>query len=604
MKSFRQLVEENKKSLAILFGRMNPPTRGHEENVKGLKKMAHENGADHLVIASHSHDASKNPLDPVTKLKHLKRAFPDTNIITSSKEKPTIMHQAAEAHKKGYNHLIVAGGGDRVKEYHHLLNKYNGVEGRHGYYKFDHIEVKSTGERKPGISGTDMRNHVKSGNFKEFKKNLPTNIQKNPTHATELFHDVTKGMGLHEDVNHGRNKAIFVSGGPGSGKDIIIRECIAASRIVELNFVQAFDYLADKSKLSQKSKDLRLEAIRTRGPLIINGPADDFDKISYIKEELEELGYKTMMVFVDTTDNVSRERNTLLSRMMVESIRQDRWVKSHQNITHFTEMFNEFVRFDNSGVLSTTIDAISETFTKTTKFLEPIRFVENTQISNRFIRMYESKKDYAKGCGKHGQMLFDNNCPGCQLRAKSGKIDDVRDGDIKSNGTYAFRTYAESKQPALTKNPEPKESRFSMDKDKLNKKSRGDSSLSAARPGRPDGVGSTYDSRGGTAAAGAGLGNQTYSEDKKITTVGQGVGQEFGLGQRGSAQPSGLSPNPLAEKKPFKKFREAIDSPGEVAMGVGGVLGGASNKEPMVTPMDKYGQAGITIKKQKKPGAK
>jgi hypothetical protein len=126
--------------------------------------------------------------------------------------------------------------------------------------------------------------------------------------------------------------------------------------------------------------------------------------------------------------------------------------------------------------------------------------------------------------------------------------------------------------------------------------------LSAARPADPSGVGSTYDSRGGTAAAGAGLGNQTYSEDKKTTTVGQGITPEFGLGQRGSSQP-GLSPNPLSEKKPFKKFREAIDSPGEVAMGVGGVLGGATNKEPLVTPMDKYGQAGITIK-QKKPGAK
>jgi len=33
MKSFLQLTEEQNKKLAMLFGRMNPPTKGHEENV-------------------------------------------------------------------------------------------------------------------------------------------------------------------------------------------------------------------------------------------------------------------------------------------------------------------------------------------------------------------------------------------------------------------------------------------------------------------------------------------------------------------------------------------------------------------------------------------
>ncbi|MFN9957710.1 MAG: hypothetical protein ACK55I_31785, partial [bacterium] len=40
--------------------------------------------------------------------------------------------------------------------------------------------------------------------------------------------------------------AIFVTGGPGSGKDIIIREAIAESKTVELNSIQAFDILMDK----------------------------------------------------------------------------------------------------------------------------------------------------------------------------------------------------------------------------------------------------------------------------------------------------------------------------------------------------------------------
>ena len=592
MKTFKQLNEEKRKSLAVLFGRMQPITKGHEENVNGLKKLAHENNADHLVIASHSHDASKNPMDVATKMKHLKRAFPDTNITHSDKANPTIMHQAAKAHAKGYNHLIVAGGGDRAQEYHHLLNKYNGVPGRHGYYKFDKIEVKSTGERKAGVSGTDMRNHIKSGNFNEFRKGLASNIAKDHTHSAELFHDMSKGMGLHEDAHHGYNKAIFISGGPGSGKDVIIRECIAQQNLMELNFIQAFDLLANKKGLSEKSKDLRMEAIRDRKPLIINGPADDIDRISYIKEELEELGYLTMMIFVDTANDVSKERNAKLTRMMSESIRVEKWQKSQKNVKQFEEMFlhNNLIRFDNSDSLEYKGSDISECFTKTQEFFnyDPISECKY-QGRNRFLRLYEAK-------------YLGEAAPVTQMLRKKGKIDDVRDGDVKGNSIVdpASRVYAES--PELIKRPIAREPRFNFDKDKINKKKFGDSSLSNAKVGKMDGIGSTYDTRG-PSNGGAGLGNQTYSES--------GVpGPSAGTGQVATAMPGLTAPNGevgmnqgKSDKKIFKKFRESIDSP-STDSGLGGVLGGASNKEDMVTPGQKYATAGITIKKNKKTGVK
>jgi nicotinamide mononucleotide adenylyltransferase len=600
MKSFLQLNEEKQKSLAMLFGRMNPPTAGHEENVEGLKKMAHENNADHLVVASHSHDAKKNPLDPKTKLKHLKRAFPDTNVTVSSKEQPTIMHQAAEAHRKGYNHLIIAGGGDRVKEYHHLLNKYNGVEGRHGYYKFDRIEVKSTGDRKAGVSGTDMRNHVQNGNFNEFRKHLPSNIKKDQGHSLELFKDVGKGMGLHESNNRGQYKAIFVTGGPGSGKDVVIRECIAEQNIVEFNFQQVMDILNDKHKLAMRSMGPKSEAIRHRGPLIINGPADDFEKISSIKEELEELGYQTMMVFVDTTDKVSQERNTLLARMMLESTRHQRWTEAQKNIEQFSGLFENFSRFDNTGDLADKIDDISALFTETTNFLDQgtVQFTS----ANRFLQIYESSKSIQRHnlAAKGLNVLKDNNSPTMQLAAKMGKRDDVRDGDIKSNSDYSPKigggnTYTEDSQPKLTVNPEPKVANFNKDNDTKKKSRMGLRALNAAKASTPDGVTSTYDTRGGSGAAGAGLGDSTYRESTEFSNNDVA---NF------SAMTKGPQPNPLAEKnKRLKKFKESIFDFGSGDSGVGGTLGGASNKEPMVTPADKYGQSGITIKK-KKTGAK
>ena len=136
-----------------------------------------------------------------------------------------------------------------------------------------------------------------------------------------------------------------------------------------------------------------------------------------------------------------------------------------------------------------------------------------------------------------------------------------------------------------------------MDANKEKLRKNGNKSLSAARIGTADGVGSTFDSRATTGAAGAGLGDQTYRE---ATEFNNDDVADF------AGKPRMVSPNPLAEKKKgLKKFRESIFDFGlSGEAGVSGTTGGASNKEPLELPADKYGQSGITIKKKKKTGAK
>jgi hypothetical protein len=94
-------------------------------------------------------------------------------------------------------------GSDRVKEFHDLLHRYNGQEGRHGHYNFKSIKVKSVGgERKEGgggiesASGTAMRKHVTARDKESFHKMAPSGMSK--AHKDELYHDVSKGMGIHE----------------------------------------------------------------------------------------------------------------------------------------------------------------------------------------------------------------------------------------------------------------------------------------------------------------------------------------------------------------------------------------------------------------------
>ena len=257
MKSFLEIVEEKDtgKHAVMTYGRMNPPTTGHLKVIDKVKEVAKDVGGSHHVVVSHTQDAKKNPLSGAQKIKALKRYSPDTNIEKSSKEQPSIFHHAEKLHKQGVTHLHVVVGSDRVKEFKDSLNKYNGKPNKEGHvpYNFKKITVHSAGHRDPdaegseGMSGTKMREHAKSSNFKEFRKGVPSHVS--DTHAKELMHDTRKGMGLHESYNHGQFKAIFVTGGPGSGKDIIIREAIAESKRLELYYIQAHADLADKQKL-------------------------------------------------------------------------------------------------------------------------------------------------------------------------------------------------------------------------------------------------------------------------------------------------------------------------------------------------------------------
>lgn len=597
MKSFLELVEETKqgeKHHVMTFGRMNPPTTGHLKLIHKVKDVADKHNAEHTVVVSHSQDSKKNPLSGEQKVKHLKRYAPGTNFKTSSKEHPSIFHHAAELYKKGVTHLHVVVGSDRVKEFKDSLHKYNGVKGKHGHYDFKKITIHSAGHRDPdaegseGMSGTKMRQHAASGNYKEFKKGVPEHVADN--HAKELYHDTRKGMGIHENVNRGLFKAIFVTGGPGSGKDIVIRESIPESRAVELNSNQAFDYLADKQKLSEKTNDFRREAIRNRGPLIINGPADSIDKINHIKEELEDLGYSTMMVFVNTTNEVSQERNTKLARMMVESIRYDKWSQAQKNKELFAESFDRFMQVDNTGSLESIEEDITQTYLNIHNFIEgkvygdiSLSWLEKhgkLNISDNLIKEEKNVKINSKLFENKARLIRTGvpKAAGLDSYPADNRPNDSNGDDLKWNSnskrkTFIFRTYSEESKPTLTVNPQPKETNFSKDKEQVKKKRIVDAPTVSQRLRNTAGVGPEFDTRQqGTVYPMSGLGDVTYREQKEFNSFRKTI-------------------------KEYKGFQNDISIPD---MGVGGTLNGATNFEPMQSYKDAERNIGTQIKIKKK----
>lgn len=599
MKSFLDLLQEDKSGdvhHVMAFGRMNPPTTGHLKVIDKVKEVAAKHNAGHTVVTSHSQDAKKNPLSAAQKIKHLKRYSPGTNFSASDKEHPTFLHHAAQLHKQGVTHLHMVVGSDRVKEMKEKLHKYNGTQ-EGALYNFKKIHVHSAGERDPdaegttGMSGTKMREHARNKDLGKFKQGVPSHIS--GAHAKELMHDTRKGMGLHESYNRGMFKAIFVTGGPGSGKDIIIREAIAESKAVELNSVQAFDYLMDKQKLAEKTNDFRREAIRNRGPLIINGPADDHSRMITIKEELEELGYETIMVFVNTTDRASQERNQRLTKMIAESIRREKWELAQSCKESYVQNFDNFIYFDNSSEIESIEEDITETYKKINTFIDSKNYgdisyswLENhgklgaNESFNYFKETYHAKESnrLVESKTKNEPKLRSGGGPkadGPDDITPDNRAGDPSSGDIKWNGnkrrgSYIFKTYSEEASgPKIQIFPKPKESNFSKDKETVKKKNTDVPTVSQRL--------------------------------RNVTTIGP----EFDTRQQGTVYPmSGLGDVTYREQIDFKNFRrkvvEAIDDPGACDMGVGGTLGGATNKEPMQSYKDQERNVTTVPKKKKK----
>ena len=187
---------EGDKAVVTTFGRMNPPTNGHEKLVFAMKKQGRKRKADVAIYLSHSQDAKKNPLGYKDKIKYTQQAFGD--IIQNSKAR-NIIEVLKELDSK-YALVTIVVGSDRVKEFDTLANKYNGKE-----YNFKSIEVVSAGERDPdsegieGMSASKMRKLVADDNFPSFHMGLPDRIVRTPKVARKMFNTIRDEMGLKKE---------------------------------------------------------------------------------------------------------------------------------------------------------------------------------------------------------------------------------------------------------------------------------------------------------------------------------------------------------------------------------------------------------------------
>ena len=192
-------------------------------------------------------------------------------------------------------------------------------------------------------------------------------------------------------------KAFFLAGGPGSGKSYVVKKTTGGTGLKSVNSDEAFEHLLTKAGLSlkmppeeferkevQRARAKEITAARKanylegRLGLIIDGTGKNADKILKQKAGLEELGYDTYMIFVNTSLDVALKRNAARSRSLAEPIVVKSWKDVQANIGKFSNMFRAgFIVVDNNN-------AGEEIFASVWKRVRGLlrRKVQNTRATN------------------------------------------------------------------------------------------------------------------------------------------------------------------------------------------------------------------------------
>lgn len=190
----RELFEDESKTAAVTFGRLNPPTIGHEKLVSAILKQSAD---DHFLFVSQTTKTTgkndvryKNPIPFDIKLGLVERAFPNISIGDTSVK--TVIDMMKYLDNQGYGKVIFVCGSDRVPDFKQLLNAQNGID-----YNIDNIEIVSSGERDPdsegaeGMSGTKLRQAAIDNDIETFKSGLASGLQSD---AQEVFAAVRNGL--------------------------------------------------------------------------------------------------------------------------------------------------------------------------------------------------------------------------------------------------------------------------------------------------------------------------------------------------------------------------------------------------------------------------
>jgi len=168
-------------------------------------------------------------------------------------------------------------------------------------------------------------------------------------------------------------KAVFLAGGPGSGKSYVAGKLLSGYGLKTVNSDDIYEYLAKKDDLDLSDPDQvysdRGQEVRNRAKeltmsrqagyidgrlgLVIDGTGKDVAKVQKQSDLLRDIGYETVMLFVNTSEDVAQQRNKMRDRRLPDEVVSKMWAQVQDNIMGFQQVFGNknFYVVDNSGGL-------------------------------------------------------------------------------------------------------------------------------------------------------------------------------------------------------------------------------------------------------------
>ena len=153
-------------------------------------------------------------------------------------------------------------------------------------------------------------------------------------------------------------KAIFLAGGPGSGKSYVVRRTTGGLGMKIVNSDDIYEKMLKDVGLettpediySDKGQEVRVKAkavtkrmqanfLQGRLGLIIDGTGKDYEKIAGQVAGLKKIGYDCSMIFVNTSLETAQQRNRDRKRTLPEDEVATMWNGVQQNIGKFQRLF-------------------------------------------------------------------------------------------------------------------------------------------------------------------------------------------------------------------------------------------------------------------------
>ena len=196
----------------------------------------------------------------------------------------------------------------------------------------------------------------------------------------ELFNDV-----IEEGVNDPNIfKAVFLIGGPGSGKSFIGNKLASAHGLKTIDVDKLYAFLNNKenidiSTINPQQRDKMYNRARTKNRLrrniffdgrlgvMIDGTGRRYESVKGLHDKLIDIGYDCMLIYINTDLQTALRRAARRKRNIHPRFVKKAHMDVKNNLGKYQNLFNDIIIIDNSD--DDSVPDLLSTHRKLDKFL-------------------------------------------------------------------------------------------------------------------------------------------------------------------------------------------------------------------------------------------